>query len=74
MSTNTTGTPSNGNQLLYRIKSASAQTLSWGTLFQSSGVATLLTTTAAGKVHTLGFIWDSAVSKWVCMAVDATGY
>lgn len=72
--TSLTGTPTDGQDFVLRIKSASAQTLAWGTSFQSSGVATLPTTSVAGKTITLGFMYDGAAGKWTLMAVDATGY
>jgi hypothetical protein len=75
MTTNLSGTPTDVQTLIYKIKDdGTPRTITWGASFASSGVATLLATTAAGKVHTLGFMYDTDVSKWVCMAVDATGY
>jgi collagen type VII alpha len=74
MTTSLTGTPTNGDELWIRIKGAAAQTIAWGTSWASSGVATLLATTAAGKTHKMKFEWDSTLAKWVCMAVDAVGY
>ena len=71
----TTGTPVDGQKLLIRIKdSGTAQTLTWGTIFMSSGSATLLSTTVAGKTHLSGFIYDSAAAKFVLQAVDTAGY
>jgi hypothetical protein len=69
-----TGTPTNEQQLMWKIKSAAAQTIVWGTSFLSSGVATLLAATVAGKLHRVLTVYDTSVSKWVCIAVDATGY
>lgn len=74
MSSGLTGSPTDGQKLLIRIKGAAAQTISWGAIFSSSGVATLLATTAASKTHMVGLIFDSAAAKWVCVAVDAAGY
>lgn len=75
MTTNLSGTPSDGDKLLLRIKdNGSSRTITWGASFVSSGIATLLAATAAGKQHTVGLIYSSATSKWVCLAVDATGY
>ena len=72
---NPTGTPLNGQKLLIRIKdNGTAQAITWGTLYISSGAGTLLTTTIATKTHMSGFIYNSASVKWVAMAVDATGY
>jgi len=70
-----TGTPTDGQKLLVRIKGdATPRTITWGASFTSSGVATLLGTTLASKTHLVGLVYDSAAALWVCMAVDATGY
>jgi hypothetical protein len=75
MTSGLTGTPTDGQRLLIRIKdNGTARTIAWGASFLSSGVATLLATTVANKTHTVGLVWDSAVSDWVCVAVDAVGY
>ena len=65
MSTNVTGTPTNFQKLLMRIKDdGTARAISsWGSLFEPKGVA-LPDTTVAGKVLTLGFLWDTVTSKW----------
>jgi|GEM_PF-4078147 len=44
------------------------------TSFVSSGVATLLAITVVNKTHMVGLIYGSTATKWVCVAVDATGY
>jgi hypothetical protein len=70
-----TGTPLDGQKLLIRIKGdATPRTITWGASFTSSGVATLLGTTAASKTHLVGLVYDAAAALWVCVAVDATGY
>lgn len=75
MTSGLTGTPINGQKLMIRITGdATPRTIAWGTSFVSSGVATLLATTAASKTHMVGLVYDSAAAKWVCVAVDATGY
>jgi len=75
MTTNLSGTPNDGDKLLIRIKdNGSSRTIAWGASFTSSGVATLLAATVVSKQHTIGLIYSSASSTWVCLAVDATGY
>jgi hypothetical protein len=75
MTTNLSGTPTNGQKLLIRIKdNGTARAITWGASFVSSGVATLLATTVISKTHYVGLIYDSTATKWVCIAVDATGY
>lgn len=68
-----TGTPVVGQQLLISIKDdGSSRTIAWGSSFASSGLGTLPTTTATGKTHWIGVVWDG--SKWACLAADAVGY
>lgn len=75
MTSGLTGTPRDGQHLMIRIKdNGTARAITWGTSFVSSGVATLLATTVISKTHLIGLIYDSAAAKWVCVAVDATGY
>lgn len=70
-----TGTPTNGQKLLIRIKDdGNARTVSHGASFVSSGAASLLTTTVAGKTHMEGFIYNSTAAAWVLYAVDAAGF
>lgn len=70
-----TGTPYDGQKLMMRVKDdGSPRTITWGPKFQSSGVASLLTSTIATKEHNVFFVYSSSISKWVCMAVDAAGY
>lgn len=73
MTTNLSGTPSVGQELMLGFKdNSTARAITWGASFVSSGVATLLATTSAGKQHWVKLMWDG--SHWACMAVDATGY
>lgn len=75
MTTNLSGTPNNGDELMIRIKdNGTARAITWGASFVSSGVATLLATTVISKTHYVMLRYDSTAAKWVCMAVDATGY
>jgi hypothetical protein len=66
---NPTGTAVPARKLVVRIKdSGSAQSIAYGTQFRAVGV-TLPTTTVAGKTLYLGFIYNSADTKWDCVAV-----
>lgn len=65
-----TGTPTNGQKLIVRLKDAGAgKALTW-TGFTAIGV-TLPTTTVAGKTHYIGCIYNSAASTWDAVAVVA---
>ena len=68
--TNLSGTPTNFQKLIIRIKdNGTAQAITWGDSFQSGSVA-LPTTTVLGKTLMVGLIYDSVDSKWTC---EATG-
>lgn len=68
MTTNLSGTPSNFDSLVIRIKdNGTARAITWGASFEAKGVA-LPTTTVLSKVLTVGFIYDTVTSKWWCVA------
>lgn len=70
-----TGTPTDGQKLLLRIKdNGTARALAFGSGIVASGAAALPTTTVAGKTHHIGLTYDAAAAKWVALAVDSTGY
>ena len=71
MSTNLTGTPTNGQKLIVRIKdNGTAREIAWGTSFVAGGVA-LPTTTVANKILTVGFMCNTAnsLNKFMCIAM-----
>ncbi len=66
----TSGSPYNFQKLIIRIKdNGTAQTLDWAPVFAEYGTA-LPTTTVAGKVMTLGFIYDSVAAVWGLVALQ----
>ncbi len=68
MTTNLSGTPTNFQPLIFRIlDDGTGRAITWGSSFQAMGVA-LPTTTTAGKVLTVGFLYDTVDSKWGCVA------
>lgn len=65
MTTNLSGTPSIGDVLIFQIKdNGTGRAISWGASFTAKGVA-LPTTTVAGKLLTVGFLWNG--SNWGCV-------
>lgn len=75
MTSGLSGTPTDGQKLLIRIKdNGTARAITWGASFVASGAAALPTTTAVSKTHLVGFIYDSTAAKWVCVAADSAGY
>jgi hypothetical protein len=70
MTSSLTGTPSDFDKLMIRIKDdGTGRAITWGESFVSSAV-TLPATTVAGKVTTVGLQYDSVKVKWICLAVD----
>lgn len=66
MTTNLSGTPTNFDQLEFRIKDdGTARAITWGASF-ATGTGTLPATTILSKVLHVWFEWDSVQSKWIC--------
>lgn len=64
------GTPVNGQKLIVRIKdNGTARALTYDTQFRASSDLALPTTTVLSKTLYMGFIWNSADSKWDLLAV-----
>ena len=67
MTTNLSGTPTNFQRLIYRIKDdGTARAIAWGAKFVAMGVA-LPTTTVISKLLTVEFIYDTVTSVWGCV-------
>lgn len=67
--TNLTGTPTDGQKLWISITGTAARAITWGASFESSTV-TLPTTTVTTARLDVGFVWNTATSKWRCVAVS----
>lgn len=65
--TGLTGTPTHGQNLIIEITGTAARAITWGASFEASTVA-LPTTTVTTNMLTVGFKWNSATSKWRCLA------
>ena len=69
MTTNLSGTPSDFQKLLIRIKDdGTPRAITWGASFVSHG-GTLPTTTVTSKTTTVGLLYNDALTKWTCIAV-----
>lgn len=69
MTTNLSGTPTEGQTLLIRIiDNGTARAITWGASFVSR-TATLPTTTVISKYTYVGLIYNSVASKWDCIVV-----
>lgn len=65
--TNLSGTPSHGDKLIIEITGTAARAITWGASFEASTVA-LPTTTVSTDMLMVGFSYNSATSKWRCIA------
>jgi hypothetical protein len=64
------GTASNGNTLLIRIKdNATARALTWNAIYTFIGT-TKPTTTVAGKILYVGAIYNSTATKWEVISIN----
>ena len=60
-----TGTPSNGQKILFRLTTTNAMTFAWNAIFLGSVDLSLPTSsTGSSKSDYLGFIYNSTTSKW----------
>lgn len=63
-----TGTPTNGNKLMFIVKdNGTARALTWNAAFSPVGIE-IPTTTVAGKWLYIGFIYNGLASAWHCIA------
>ena len=66
---NPTGTPVNGQKLIYKLQCTNAQTYNWGTIFQgSTDLALPASCSGASKWDFYGFIYNSTAAKWQLIA------
>ena len=68
---NPTGTPTNFQKLLIRIKdNGTARAITWGTAYAAQGIS-LPSTTVLSKILTIGFIYNTAnsLNKWQLVAL-----
>jgi hypothetical protein len=66
--TNLSGAPVDGDMLIIRITdNGTARAITWGGSFEASTIA-LPTTTVISTMLTVGFIWNTATTKWRCIA------
>jgi hypothetical protein len=63
------GTPVDGDTLRISITGTAAVGLTWGASFESS-TTTLPTTTVTTARLDVGFVWNTATSKWRCIGAS----
>jgi hypothetical protein len=64
-----TGTPVNGNKIMFRITPSGTPGLSWNATYTPIGV-TLPTTTTSGKTVYVGCIYNADLTRWDVIAVS----
>jgi hypothetical protein len=67
MTTNLSGTPTQGQTLWIAITGTGARTIAWGASFEASTVALPTTTVTTNRLD-VGFVWNTVTSKWRCVA------
>lgn len=67
MTTNLSGTPTDGQTLWIAITGTAARTITWGASFEASTVSLPTTTVSTNRLD-VGFVWNTATSKWRCIA------
>lgn len=65
--TNLSGTPTDGQKLWIAITGTAARAITWGASFEASTVALPTTTVTTNRLD-VGFVWNTATSKWRCVA------
>lgn len=64
-----TGSPVNGQKLIFRLRSTNVQTFSWNAIFAGSTDLALPTASSgSSKYDYLGFIFNSTAGKWQLLA------
>jgi hypothetical protein len=65
------GTPVNGQKLMFRMSSTAVQTFSWNAIFQGSSDVSLPTVSSSGgKFDYMGFMYNSTAAKWQLIATN----
>jgi hypothetical protein len=68
MTTNLSGTPTDGQKLWIAITGTATRAITWGASFEASTVALPTTTSGTNRLD-VGFVWNAVTSKWRCVAV-----
>lgn len=64
-----TGTPLDGQKIIFRLQSTNVQTFSWNAAFEgSSDLGLPIASSGSSEYDYMGFIYNSAASKWQLVA------
>jgi len=65
------GTPTDGQKHILRIKSTNVQTFAWGPIYRGSNTVVLpVATTGTSKTDYFGFIYNFADTRWDCVSAS----
>lgn len=67
MTTNLSGTPTDGQRLWIAITGTATRAITWGASFEASASAPLPTTTVSTNRLDVVFVWNAVTSKWRCV-------
>jgi len=67
MTTNLSGTPTEGQVLLIAITGTAARAITWGSSFETGAAVPPTTTITTARLDSF-FVWNTVTSKWRCMA------
>lgn len=68
---NPTGTPSNGDVLIIRVKdNATPRAITYGNAYENISGLDSITTTVASKTSVIGAVWNAATSKWQIVSLS----
>lgn len=69
-----TGTPVNGQKIIFRLTSTNVQTFSWNAIFVAGSTVTLpVVSSGSGRTDYMGFLYNSTTAKWQLLA-SSFGY
>lgn len=67
MSVNLSGTPTEGQRLWIAITGTASRSIAWGASFENGATDLPVATSGTQRVD-IGLVWNSATSRWRCMA------
>lgn len=63
-----TGTPVNGQKIVFRLTTTNSQTLSYNAIYQGSTDLALPSSMSAATTNYLGFVYNAATARWQLLA------
>jgi len=70
MTTNLSGTPTDGQELQISITGTATRAIAWGASFEDGGIPLPTTTSGTARLDVF-LVWNAATSKWRCTATSS---